>query len=86
MHSLLSSGARCADYIGKSEGVMTSEAGNIISGIENLDRLSDLCVLCRRRVIADNDSGWEGFVSGGTEPICSDCEKKYFSGTKKASE
>lgn len=53
-----------------------------LKGIEDQERVQSTCGRCGKRVIPDNDSGWECFVEGGTAPLCSECDSKPFSGEK----
>jgi len=46
---------------------------DILAGIEDQERVKDTCAHCGKAVVPDNDSGWEVFVEGGTQPLCSDC-------------
>lgn len=65
---------------------MTTEKDVILEGLDDQERVSDLCIRCGKLVVPDNDSGWEAFVVGGTRPICSDCEDAHAAETQKGLE
>lgn len=50
---------------------------DFLKGLEDQPIVNpDRCARCDRRIVTDNDSGWQVFVEGGSQPICVDCKEK----------